>query len=159
MYRLFPKEEKQACVGAVSTADSIILNLKRMNQVRKLDAADYTMEVEAGCVLSNVQAAAMEEGLYFPLSLGAEGTRQIGGNLSANAGGVNVLRYGNSRDLVLGVEVDLPKGCVWNGLNALRKNSTGAISKICSLALKARLALSPLRRSNCFRPHSIDRPF
>ena len=113
------------CGGAVSTSDSIILNLKRMNQVRKLDSAGYTLEAEAGCVLANVQAAATEKGLYFPLSLGAEGTCQIGGNLSTNAGGVNVLRYGNARDLVLGVEVVLPDGSVWNGLNALRKNNTG----------------------------------
>ena len=113
------------CGGAVSTADSIILNLKRMNRVRRLDAAGYSMEVEAGCILANVQAAAMEKGHYFPLSLGAEGTCQIGGNLSTNAGGVNVLRYGNARDLVLGIEVVLPEGSVWNGLNALRKNNTG----------------------------------
>ncbi len=113
------------CGGAVSDSHSIILNLKRMNHVRKIDTAAYTMEVEAGCILANLQEAARDNGLYFPLSLGAEGTCQIGGNLSTNAGGVNVLRYGNVRDLALGIEVVLPNGSVWNGLNALRKNNTG----------------------------------
>ena len=113
------------CGGAVSTGDNIILNLKRLNCVRNVDATGYTVEVEAGCILANLQQAAKDKGLYLPLSLGAEGSCQIGGNLSTNAGGVNVLRYGNTRDLVLGVEVVLPDGEVWNGLNALRKNNTG----------------------------------
>ena len=113
------------CGGAVSTGDNIILNLKRLNRVRNVDATGYTVEVEAGCILANLQQAAKDKGLYLPLSLGAEGSCQIGGNLSTNAGGVNVLRYGNTRDLVLGVEVVLPDGEVWNGLNALRKNNTG----------------------------------
>ncbi len=113
------------CGGAVSTERSIIVNLQRMNRIRKVDRLGYTLEAEAGCILSNLQMAAQDKGLYLPLSLGAEGSCQIGGNLSTNAGGVNVLRYGNARDLVLGVEVVLPSGEVWNGLNALRKNNTG----------------------------------
>ena len=113
------------CGGAVSVKDSVIVNLARLNRIRKVDATGFTMEAEAGCILANLQDAAKESNLYLPLSLGAEGTCQIGGNLSTNAGGVNVLRYGNARDLVLGLEVVLPNGEIWNGLNALRKNNTG----------------------------------
>ncbi|HLQ85850.1 MAG TPA: FAD-binding oxidoreductase, partial [Salinisphaeraceae bacterium] len=103
----------------------VIVSLARMNRVREVDAANYTLTVEAGCILQQVQQAADEAGLYFPLSLGAEGTCQIGGNLSTNAGGTAVLRYGNARDLALGLEVVLPDGRVWHGLRRLRKNNTG----------------------------------
>ena len=113
------------CGGAVSRSDNIILNLQRMNRIRNVNATGYTIEAEAGCILANLQQAALDQGLYLPLSLGAEGTCQIGGNLSTNAGGVNVLRYGNARDQALGVEVVLPNGEIWNGLNTLRKNNTG----------------------------------
>lgn len=113
------------CGGAVSQANAVIVNLGRLNTIRKIDTTGYSLEAEAGCILANLQAAAKAVDLYLPLSLGAEGTCQIGGNLSTNAGGVNVLRYGNTRDLVLGLEVVLPDGEVWNGLNALRKNNTG----------------------------------
>ncbi len=113
------------CGGAVSDRNSILVNLARLNRIRRVDSTGFTMEAEAGCILANLQAAAKEQDLYLPLSLGAEGSCQIGGNLATNAGGVNVLRYGNARDLVLGLEVVLPNGEVWNGLNALRKNNTG----------------------------------
>jgi len=103
----------------------VVLNLKRMNSVRLIDAADYTMTAEAGCVLADLQKAAADADRLFPLSLGAEGSCQIGGNLSTNAGGINVLRYGNARELVLGLEVVLPDGQVWNGLRRLRKDNTG----------------------------------
>ena len=112
--------------GIPITSDkAVVLSLSRMNAIRKIDAANYTMTVEAGCILQNIQAAADEADRLFPLSLGAEGTCQIGGNLSTNAGGINVLRYGNARDLVLGLEVVLPDGQIWNGLRALRKDNTG----------------------------------
>ena len=113
------------CGGAVSNAESVIVNLQRLNRIRSVDQTGYTMEVESGCILADLQFAAIDNDLYLPLSLGAEGSCQIGGNLSTNAGGVNVLRYGNTRDLVLGLEVVLPDGSVWNGLNSLRKNNTG----------------------------------
>ena len=103
----------------------ILLSLGRMNRVRDLDPLDYTITVEAGCILARVQAAAAEAGRLFPLSLAAEGSCQIGGNLSTNAGGVAVLRYGNARDMVLGLEVVLPDGTVWDGLRRLRKDNTG----------------------------------
>jgi FAD/FMN-containing dehydrogenase len=103
----------------------IVLSLSRMNRVRAIDAANYTMTVEAGMVLADVQRTAAEAGRLFPLSLGAEGSCQIGGNLSTNAGGTAVLRYGNARDLVLGIEAVLPSGAVWDGLRGLRKDNTG----------------------------------
>jgi D-lactate dehydrogenase (cytochrome) len=103
----------------------ILLNLSRMNRVRIVDPADYTMTVEAGCVLADIQAEAERVDRLFPLSLGAEGSCQIGGNISTNAGGVAVLHYGNMRELVLGLEVVMPDGRVWNGLRGLRKDNTG----------------------------------
>src|SRR3546814_2339619 len=98
------------CGGATPFAkdEAILLGLGRMNRIREVDALNYTVTVEAGCILAEIQAAAAEADRLFPLSLGAEGSCQIGGNLSTNAGGVNVLRYGNARDLVLGLEVVLP---------------------------------------------------
>jgi FAD/FMN-containing dehydrogenase len=107
------------------TGDQIVLNLGRMNRILEMDALNNTVTVEAGCVLANIQQAAFEADRLFPLSLGAEGSCQIGGNLATNAGGVNVLCYGNARDLTLGLEVVLPDGRVWEGLRGLRKDNTG----------------------------------
>lgn len=103
----------------------VVLSLKRMNRVRKIDPLNYSMIAEAGLILQDAQKAALEADRFFPLSLGAEGSCTIGGNLSTNAGGVNVIRYGNARELVLGLEVVLPDGEVWNGLRTLRKDNTG----------------------------------
>src|SRR3954462_997471 len=113
--------------GSVPTgqAREVVLALGRMNRIRELDRLNDTITVEAGCVLANVQRAADDAGRLFPLSLAAEGSCQIGGNLSTNAGGVNVLRYGNAREQVLGLEVVLPDGRTWDGLRALRKDNTG----------------------------------
>jgi len=115
------------CGGSVPTGAQreIVLALARLNRIRELDALNDTITVEAGCVLAAVQRAADEAGRLFPLSLAAEGSCQIGGNLSTNAGGVNVLRYGTAREQVLGLEVVLPDGRVWHGLRALRKDNTG----------------------------------
>ncbi|NQV84260.1 MAG: FAD-binding oxidoreductase [Rhodospirillales bacterium] len=115
------------CGGSIPEADGsqIVLSLSRLNQIRAIDPANNTMTVEAGCVLANIQAAAEDADRLFPLSLGAEGSCQIGGNLATNAGGVQVLRYGNARDLVLGLEVVLPNGRVLDGLRGLRKDNTG----------------------------------
>jgi D-lactate dehydrogenase (cytochrome) len=104
---------------------ALLVNLSRMNRIRSLDPVDNTITVEAGCLLASVQAAAVEADRLFPLSLAAEGSCQIGGNLSTNAGGIHVLRYGNMRELVLGLEVVLPDGRVWEGLRRLRKDNTG----------------------------------
>jgi FAD/FMN-containing dehydrogenase len=113
--------------GGIPTEDdgAIVVNLGRMNRIRALDAANDTITVEAGCILQAVQEAAEAAGRLFPLSLTAQGSCQIGGNLSTNAGGIQVMRYGNARDLVLGLEVVLADGRVWDGLRGLRKDNTG----------------------------------
>jgi FAD/FMN-containing dehydrogenase len=103
----------------------VVINLSRMNRVRAVDTDNNTMTVEAGCVLASLQQEADRHDRLFPLSLGAEGSCEIGGNLSTNAGGTAVLRYGNTRELVLGLEVVLPDGRVWDGLRGLRKDNTG----------------------------------
>ncbi len=115
------------CGGATpdESGAQVLLSLSRMNRIREVKPLDFTMTVEAGTILEVVQKTADEHGLYFPLDLAARGSCQIGGNLSTNAGGNNVLRYGNARQLVLGLEVVLPDGRVWNGLRRLRKDNTG----------------------------------
>src|SRR5512132_4238290 len=115
------------CGGSVPTGrrPEIVLSLSRLNRIRGLDPGNDTLTAEAGCVLADIQRAAAAAERLFALSLAAEGSCQIGGNLSTNAGGVNVLRYGNARDQVLGLEVVLPDGRVWDGLRGLRKDNTG----------------------------------
>ena len=115
------------CGASVPNAagNEIVLSLARMNRILEVDPLNNTLTAEAGCVLAAIQQAAAAVDRLFPLSLAAEGSCQIGGNLSTNAGGVNVLRYGNTRDLVLGLEVVLPDGRIWNGLRGLRKDNTG----------------------------------
>ena len=108
-----------------SSGNAVIVSLRRMNRIREVDLANSAMVVEAGCILQTIQDTAREHQQLFPLSLAAEGSCTIGGNLSTNAGGTAVLRYGNSRDLVLGIEAVMPDGRVWNGLKALRKDNTG----------------------------------
>lgn len=104
---------------------SVLLLLDRLNRVRQIDTDNDTLTVEAGCILQNVQNVAREAGRLFPLSLGAEGSCTIGGNLGTNAGGTAVLRYGNTRELTLGLEVVTAEGEIWNGLRGLRKDNTG----------------------------------
>ena len=96
-----------------------------MNRIRAIDPVNFTMTVEAGCILADLQRAAAEADRLFPLSLGAEGSCQVGGNLSTNAGGIAVPRYGNTRELTLGLEVVSPDGQIWDGLRGLRKDNTG----------------------------------
>lgn len=107
------------------SGDQVVLSLTRLRSVRAVDAVAGTITVEAGVVLADVQAAAADAGRLFPLSLGSEGSCTIGGNLATNAGGTAVLRYGMTRELVLGLEVVLPDGRVWDGLRGLRKDNTG----------------------------------
>jgi FAD/FMN-containing dehydrogenase len=107
------------------TGGEIVLSLARMNGIREFDAESATMTVDAGCILSMIQHKAEEAGFLFPLSLASEGSCQIGGNLSSNAGGVAVLAYGNARDLCLGLEVVLPGGAVLDDLRKLKKDNTG----------------------------------
>lgn len=115
------------CGGSVPDAsgNQVLLSMSRLNKIRHLDPLNFSIEVEAGCVLATIQDAARNAGLVFPLSLGAEGSCQIGGNLATNAGGINVIRYGSARSLVLGLEVVLADGSVLNSLRSLRKDTAG----------------------------------
>ena len=114
-------------VGGVpdATGTQVLLSLQRLNRIRALDADNLTLVAEAGCVLQTVQEAADAAGFLFPLSLAAEGSCTIGGNLATNAGGTQVVRYGNARDLCLGLEVVTAQGEIWHGLTGLRKDNTG----------------------------------
>ena len=114
-------------VGSIpdESGEQVLLSLQRMKAVRAVHTDNLSIEVEAGCVLAQLQEAALAAGLFFPLSLGSEGSCTIGGNLSTNAGGTQVLRYGNARDLCLGLEVVLANGEIWRGLSGLRKDNTG----------------------------------
>ena len=125
---IVPQGGNTGMVGAGVPDDSgtaIVISLTRMNKIRNIDLANSAMTVEAGCILAVVQDAARANGRHFPLSLAAEGSCTIGGNLSTNAGGTAVLRYGNARDLVLGIEAVTPAGDIWHGLKALRKDNSG----------------------------------
>ncbi|MFO1283245.1 MAG: FAD-binding oxidoreductase [Burkholderiales bacterium] len=148
------------CGGSVPPAGgegAVVLALSRMRRIRDVDPANNAIEVEAGCVLRTVQEAAAAAGRLYPVSLGAEGSCQIGGTIATNAGGTGVLRYGSTRDNVLGLEVVLPDGEVWNGLNRLRKNNTGPDLKhlfigsegTLGVITAATLKLHPLPTSRC----------
>jgi FAD/FMN-containing dehydrogenase len=111
--------------GAVPGVNEVLVSLTRMNRICEIDPTNFTITVEAGVILADIQAAAREAGCLFPLSLGAEGSCTIGGNIASNAGGVGVLRYGNTRELTLGLEVVLPDGRVWNGMRPVLKDNSG----------------------------------
>lgn len=113
------------CGGATPIGGEVLISLRRLNRIRSVDADNNAITVEAGCTLQAVQDAAASVDRLFPLSLAAEGSATIGGNLSTNAGGVQVLRYGNARELTLGLEVVLADGRIWHGLRALRKDNAG----------------------------------
>lgn len=115
------------CGGAIpdSSGTQVILSLSRLNRIRSIEPDDFSMVVDAGCVLADIQAAALAVNRMFPLSLASEGSCQIGGNISTNAGGTNVLRYGTARAQVLGLEVVLADGTIWDGLRSLRKDTAG----------------------------------
>ena len=125
---IVPQGGNTSLCGA-ATADgegrAVVISLARLNRILAVDVANNTISVQAGCTLAAVQEAARAVGRLFPLALASEGTCQIGGNLSTNAGGVQVLRYGNTRELTLGLEVVLPDGQLWDGLRGLRKDNTG----------------------------------
>ena len=115
------------CGGTIPSENGqeIMLSLERMNNIKEFNEENFTITVEAGCILNNIQNIADEKNFLFPLSLASEGSCTIGGNLSTNAGGINVLRYGMARDLVLGIEVVLANGEIWNNLTSLRKDNRG----------------------------------
>jgi FAD/FMN-containing dehydrogenase len=114
-------------IGSVpdESGQAVVLSLRRLNRIRAVDPINRTMTVDAGCILHDIQQAASQQGMLFPLSLAAEGSCTIGGNLSTNAGGTGVLRYGNTRELCLGLEVVTAQGELWDGLRGLRKDNTG----------------------------------
>jgi len=144
------------CGGATpdSSGDQVLLSLSRLNRIRSIDPDDYAMTVEAGCILANIQAAASKVDRFFPLSLGAEGSCQIGGNLSTNAGGTNVIRYGSARQQVLGLEVVLADGTVWNGLRALPKDNTGYDMKQIFIGSEGTLGIITAATLRLFPAHS-----
>jgi FAD/FMN-containing dehydrogenase len=156
------------CGGATpdESGSQIVVSMQRLNRVRHIDAANYSMIVEAGCTLAGAQAAARDANRLFPLSLGSEGTAQIGGNLSTNAGGTAVLRYGMMRDLVLGLEVVLADGRVLAALKSLRKDNTGYDVKslfigaegTLGLITAASLKLFPLSADTATALVGIDSP-
>ena len=160
---IVPQGGNTGLVGAgVPSEDggAVVLSLGRMNRVRAIDAVDFTITVEAGCVLAEVQRAAEAVDRLFPLSLGAEGSCQIGGNLSTNAGGIAVLRYGSMRDLTLGLEVVLPDGRVWDGLRALRKDNTGYDLKHLFIGGEGTLGVITAATLKLFpRPREIETAF
>jgi FAD/FMN-containing dehydrogenase len=140
------------CGGGTPRGGEVVVSLTRLNRVRAIDTANNTIIVEAGCTLAAVQEAAAAAGRLFPLSLAAEGTATIGGNLSTNAGGVQVLRYGNARELCLGLEVVLADGRVWNGLRALRKDNTGYDMKHLFIGAEGTLGLITAAVLKLFSP-------
>jgi len=166
---IVPQAGNTSLCGGATPDDSgreVIVNVSRMNRVREVDAHDNTMTVEAGCILQALQEVAQKHDRLFPLSLGAQGSCEIGGNLSTNAGGTGVLRYGNTRDLVLGLEVVLPDGRVWNGLRRLRKDNTGYDLKhlfvgaegTLGIVTAAVLKLFPLPRSYATALIAVESP-
>ncbi len=144
------------CGGATPDASSsqVLLSLARLNRLRAIDAANYTMVAEAGCILANLQAKAAEADRYLPLSLGSEGSCMLGGNLSTNAGGLNVIHYGMAREMVLGLEVVLADGRVLDSLTGLRKDNTGYDIK--SLFLGAEGTLGIITAA-CLKLHPAPR--
>jgi FAD/FMN-containing dehydrogenase len=148
--------------GGVPPEDghNIVLALGRINRIRAIDPVNFTMTVEAGCILADLHQAAAEADRLFPLSLGAEGSCQIGGNLSTNAGGIAVLRYGNTRELTLGLEVVLPDGRIWDGLRGLRKDNTGYDLKQLFIGGEGTLGIITAATIKLFpRPREVETAF
>ena len=157
--KVFPQGgNTSVCGGSVPDHDgqSVLLNMRKMNRIIDLNPRNNSMAVEAGCVLADIQAAALEVDRLFPLTLGAEGSCQIGGNIATNAGGTNVLRFGNTRDLILGIEVVLADGRIWNGLRSLRKNNSGYDLKNLFVGSEGTLGVVTAATLKLFpRPHAI----
>ncbi len=150
------------CGGATpgDAGTEIVLSLARLNRLREVDPANFSMIAEAGCILADVQAAAERADRFFPLSLGAEGSCQIGGNLSTNAGGLNALRYGVARELVLGLEVVLADGRVLDGLTSLRKDNTGYDLRDLFIGAEGTLGVITAASLKLFpRPRTIETAF
>jgi FAD/FMN-containing dehydrogenase len=160
---IVPQGGNTGMVGGATPSpagNSVLLSLGRLDRVRQIDPLNDTMIVEAGCILQRVQEAAAAADRLFPLSLGAEGSCQIGGNLSTNAGGIAVLRYGNARELVLGLEVVLPDGSVLDGLRTLRKDNTGYDLKQLFVGAEGTLGIITAATLRLFpKPHATATAF
>lgn len=158
-----PQSGNTGLVGgqtALAERPAIVVSTERMNRIIAVDAADYSITVEAGVILKSVQDAAERADRLFPLSLASEGSCRIGGNLASNAGGLNVLAYGNARDLCLGLEVVLPDGRVWNGLRSLRKDNTGYDLKNLFIGSEGTLGIITAAVLKLFpRPRTYDTAF
>ena len=142
------------------SGDEVVVSLSKLNRIRSISAENNSIAVDAGCVLVDIQNAASASDRIFPLSLAAEGSCQIGGNLSTNAGGTNVLRYGNARDLVLGLEVVLPNGEFWDGMRGLRKDNTGYALKHLFMGAEGTLGIITGATLRLFpRPKDISTAF
>ncbi|MDX8478809.1 FAD-binding oxidoreductase [Mesorhizobium sp. VK24D] len=135
----------------------VVVSLERLNAIRRIDPENFTLQADAGCVLQTIKDASEAEDCLFPLALGAQGSCQIGGNAATNAGGVNVLRYGMARDLILGLEVVLADGELWSGFSGLRKNNSGYDLKQLFIGSEARLASSRVSRSSCSQNRPASR--
>ncbi|MGI9484207.1 MAG: FAD-binding oxidoreductase, partial [Hyphomicrobiales bacterium] len=156
---IVPQSGNTGLVGGqvpFDTGNEIVLSLSRLNKIRNVDALDNTITVEAGTILQNVQQTADDVERLFPLRIGSQGTCQIGGNLGSNAGGISTLAYGNARDLVLGVEVVLPDGRIWDGLSRLRKNNTGYDLKDIFIGSEGTLGIITAATLKLF-PKPVDR--
>ena len=150
------------CGGTVpvTAGGEVLVSLERMQQIRALDAQGFTMTCEAGCILQTLQETAAASDRLFPLSLGAEGSCTIGGNLSTNAGGINVLRYGMARNLALGLEVVLPDGTIWDDLGGLRKDNRGYDLKQLFIGAEGTLGIITAATVELFpRPRDVDTAF
>jgi FAD/FMN-containing dehydrogenase len=160
---LVPQGGNTGVVGGAipdATGRSLVLCLSRLNRIREADPVGDSLTVEAGCTLAAVQAAAEAADRLFPMSLGSEGSCQIGGTIATNAGGTAVLRYGPMRDLVLGLEVVLPDGTLWNGLRALRKDNTGYALKHLFIGAEGTLGIVTAATLKLFpRPRSVATGF
>ena len=166
---IVPQGGNTSMVGGATPAEDgseLVLSLARLARIRDIDALDLTMTIEAGVTLKAAQIAAAEAGCLLPLSIASEGSAQIGGVLAVNAGGNNTVRYGNARDLVLGLEVVLPDGTVWNGLRRLRKDNTGYCLRqlfvgsegTLGIITAAVLKLAPQPREICVALCAVDSP-
>jgi FAD/FMN-containing dehydrogenase len=166
---IVPQGGNTSMVGGATPAEDgseFVLSLSRMARIRDIDPLDLTMTIEAGLTLKAAQNAAAEAGCLLPLSISSEGSAQIGGVLATNAGGNNTVRYGNARDLVLGLEVVLPDGSIWNGLRRLRKDNTGYCLRqlfvgsegTLGIITAAVLKLVPRPRETCVALCAVDSP-
>ncbi len=160
---IVPQGGNTGLVGAsvpLEEGGGIVLSLSRMDRVREIDPLNNTLTAEAGCILADLQGAAKDADRLFPLSLGAEGSCTIGGNLSTNAGGVGVFKYGNTRELALGLEVVLPDGTLWEGLRGLRKDNTGYDLKHLFIGAEGTLGVITAAVLKLFpRPREVETAF